>query len=68
MQKVKLKTKFIIMECTFISCVAWVPIPGDWVHKPVPGTRTGYLGTSMVRPQPYPAVPKSNLTYQVLHV
>ena len=49
-------------------CVAWVPVPGGRVHEPVPGTRTEYLGTSMVRPQPYPAVPKSNLTYRVLHV
>lgn len=41
-------------------CVAWVPVLGGQVHEPVAGTWY-FNGT-------YPAVPKSNLTYRVLHV
>ena len=39
------------------SCVAWVRVPRGRVHIPVPSTRTGYLGTAMVRTQTYPRVP-----------
>ena len=35
------------------NCVAWVPVPMGRVHVPVPGTRTGYLGTAMVRTLTY---------------
>ena len=56
------------MPCSFfrilILYIAWVPVLRGWVHKTVLGTCIGYLGTSMVRPQPSPAVPKSNLMYE----
>ena len=46
------------MPCSFfrilILYIAWVPVLRGRVHKPVLGTCIGYLGTSMVRPQPYP--------------